>query len=112
LTLIVGGGGATWWCLPGCISYFNFDRIENGMELTRVQGLLGAPGEETTFNEIPRGPAFVTFPGAPDSRRGVVWGERCYRWTEERRRLGCERTIYVGISNGRVTSKYIFEYEL
>ena len=95
-----------WLDLPRCFSYFNFDRIEEGMKLERVQELLGTDGEEILLTQIPYVPPYDKFPEPLARWHGVVWGERCYCWTEK----SGDRTIYVGVTDGRIVSKYIHEY--
>lgn len=81
------------------------------MTLERVEELFGSPGEEISFKEIPQVPLYARFKEAAEGWLGVVWGDRCYRWTKDDRWSG-DRTIYVGISEGRVVSKYLIELSL
>ncbi|MBX9623191.1 MAG: hypothetical protein K2X82_05200 [Gemmataceae bacterium] len=99
-----------WWIQPGCRSHRNYERIEKGMELERVQALLDSPGEEISFDGIPGVAPHSKFPDAPDGWLGVVWGGRCYIWQERGRWVGADRTVYVGVSDGRVVSKYLLEH--
>jgi hypothetical protein len=105
-------GCVAWWNQTGCISYRNFERINKGMELERVEELLGSPREEIPLHEVPGVPPYAKFPEAPDGWLGVVWGERCYRWEEHGRWIGGDRTIYVGVTGGRVVSKFLDEDSL
>src|SRR5262245_21134906 len=108
---------AVVWCVArknqsGFFSYRNYERIKEGMDLDQVQTLLGAPGEEISFDQIPGVPPHSKLPKAPEGWLGVVWGERCFRWWDgERRGLG-DPHILVGVSGGRVVSKYFIEYDL
>jgi hypothetical protein len=86
-----------WVTWPGCFSYCNYQRIQNGMNRQQVTELLGSAGEETT--SIPGYPPYVHLPGAPPGWTGVVWGDTFVRWYSD----GVE--IYVGFSEGCVTSK-------
>lgn len=111
LALVITGSVA-WRNQTGCVSYRNYERIEKGMELEQVQQLLGSSGDEILGMHVPTVPPYAKFSEAPDGWLGVVWGEQFFRWQEKDRWFGGDRTIYVGVSDGRVVSKYLFEHTL
>jgi hypothetical protein len=93
-----------WVNQTGCFSYANFERIQVGMSREEVADLLGSFGQETT--SIPGYPPYVHLPGAPPGWTGVVWGDTFVHWEDD------GREIYVGFSNGRVTSTHYWEPSL
>ncbi|WP_439626239.1 hypothetical protein [Gemmata sp.] len=115
VSVLVVALGAAWWNRPGCYSGRNYERIEKGMTLEQVEALLGKPGEEVPDYEIPRGrprgePPDPTFGGdVPGSWCGGVWGDPVYRWWKTRPYVGAAQ-ILVGVSGGRVISKYRVEH--
>lgn len=110
--VLIVAGRVAWLIGPGRFSYRNFERIEKGMELEQVETLLGSPGEEISFSEIPGVPSYAKFPDAPDGWLGMVWGERCFIWWDGDQRGYCTRKIYIGVSGDRVVSKYFDELSL
>lgn len=93
-----------WSERTGCFSYSNYQRIQVGMSRQQVADQLGSPGDET--KNIPGFPAYVHLPGAPPGWTGVVWGDTFVHWHDG------VRDIYVGFSEGRVTSKHYWEPSL
>jgi hypothetical protein len=104
VALLAVVGLYAWVNWPGRFSYSNYERIEVGMSRERVAELLGSPGEET--KTIPGFPRYVFRPGAPPGWTGVVWGDTFVHWQDG------NRDIYVGLSEGRVASKYYWEPSL
>jgi len=93
-----------WTQRTGCFSYSNYQRIQNRMSREQVIELLGSSGEVT--QNIPEFPPYVHLPGAPPGWTGVVWGDTFVHWRDG------NRDIYVGFSEGRVTSKDYWEPSL
>jgi hypothetical protein len=92
-----------WLCWPGCLSYFNFYRISEGMTREQVQALLGSAGQEVSSDSIPGYAPSVHLPGAPPGWTGVVWGDSFVEWRGE------GPTIIIGFEHGKVTSKYYWQ---
>ena len=104
LLAVAAGLLYAWTERTGCFSYSNYQRIQAGMSREQVAELLGSPGEET--KNIPGVPPYVRLPGAPPGWRGAVWGDTFVHWQDG------SRDIYVGFSEGRVTSKDYWEPSL
>lgn len=102
LLLIAGGALTAWIYWPGRISHANFQRIQVGMSREQVADLLGSLGEET--KSIPSHD--VHLPGSPPGWTGVVWGDTFVHWKDG------NRLIYIGLAEGRVTSKFYWKYSL
>ncbi len=98
--------GVVWWNQFGCFSAVNYDRIAMGMDVGEVQALLGSMGEEIPFSEVPGLRPADKLPGSPEGWLGVVWGEKCFRWKD------AHRQILVGLSGGKVASKYLLDHGL
>jgi hypothetical protein len=95
-----------WWNRTGCFSYRNYERIETGMLLEEVDGLLGRPGEEIPPEWVSTVPPWAKISGSPAGWLGVVWGDRFFLWKSGH----CE--VFVGVTDGRVTSKWYWEPSL
>jgi hypothetical protein len=92
----------------GRISRANYARIENGMSMEKVEGLLGSPGELTEYV-----PQVVNLTGTPLNIvrhvANVVSGDKLYLWEPEG---ATPRThIFVGFTKSRVVSKYCLDDE-
>jgi hypothetical protein len=74
------------------------ERIRIGMSREQVDELLGSHGEVT--KNILGFPPYAHVPGAPPGWNGCVWGDTFVLWE-----FGSAE-IFVGFSEGRVTSKY------
>lgn len=107
-------GFIVWSFLPGPFKA-DYQRITNGMELNQVEAIMGGPGQEIPSNRMPG----FSRPrsGAPPGWLGVVWGERCFEWRISHYQPGRPppvlwpryegtETIYIGITDGKVVSKY------
>lgn len=94
-----------WHFQKGCVSIANYDRIAAGMDLGEVRTLLGSMGDEISIAELPRIGPEAKLAGSPDAWDGVVWGERFLRWQ------GSPLNIFVGLSCGKVISKYFLEFD-
>jgi hypothetical protein len=68
-----------WWFRPGIFSYYNFQRIQNGMTLEQVEVLLSGPGEEISEVYIPRFVDDSSPVGSPERLKRVVAGDRFLR---------------------------------
>src|SRR5580658_3244584 len=87
-----------WWAWPGCVSYCNFWRIQNGMSRLQVESLLGSAGTEA--KSIPEFPPYIQLPEAPAGCHNPVWGDTFIKWS------AVNGDIWVGFSEGGVISKY------
>ena len=110
LALAVSVAGiAHWYYQTGCFSRANYERIAKGMDLGQVEALLGSPGEEVPRHGIPGYghpggvPAVDAIPARPPGEVGVIWGDRVFIWRSGRR---TDDTIYVGMKDGKVVSKF------
>ncbi len=94
-TIVILGSVVWWWYRPGCFSEQNFDRLEIGMPLEKAEELLGSKAQ----------PGWVIEQGG----RPLVTGDSYYRWEDNG---WSHRTIFVGVTNGRIVSKYLYEMPL
>jgi hypothetical protein len=97
---------AIWWDRTGCFSYRNYERIETGMRLEEVENLLGCHGDEVSSTSVTRVPAYAKLPESPTGWYGVVWGDRFFLWKSGH----CK--VFVGVTDGWVTSKWYWEPSL
>src|SRR5690348_5798548 len=93
--LILSVTSTAWWCFcrPGTYGYFNFLRIQVGMDLEQVERLLG-PGTELLPSHVPL-----------QGLRPVVTGGHVFQWKNPR----SGGYILVAFNDGKVCEKNYWE---
>ncbi len=99
VVLVVGSLVYIWQTQPERALGQNCERIRVGMSREEVAALFGSPGEEIGADQMPGYPPYAHDPAAPPGWNGVVWGDTFVVWHAG------QATVFVGFSNGRVTSK-------
>jgi hypothetical protein len=117
LAVVLAAGLAWAWYdtnRTGRVSRANYQRIQDGMTLERVEALLGGP----PYLELRPGdgPKTVDFSGVPDDappgtlgrKVDLLRGDKRFEWHASDRFLW----IWVGFTNGRVVSKNVWDPSL
>jgi hypothetical protein len=99
LVLTISGVLYAWQTQPERALAEKCQAIRVGMSRDEVVLLFGSPGEEIRGDEMPGYPPYAHDPAAPPGWNGVVWGDKFFIWHAG------QAVVYVGFSNGRVTSK-------
>jgi hypothetical protein len=86
----------------GCVSYWNYQRIKEGMSVEEVESLMGSPA-----NPPPTVWSYgdYTPPGAPPGCKACVWGDEFFGWQDPPESYLGDQNIVIGCSNGKVISK-------
>ena len=100
--VLVAGWVLGVWCPRGFVCPCNYKKIRAGMTLDEVEAILGGPGNQIGWRDLPKAPASIN---TGNKHNAYVGGDRFFRW-----RGGFNgRYIIVGARDGKVCDKFFWE---